>query len=93
MKHLRIIYASAGIAASNFSSETYLLIVVLVFFILPRCVSWNVMFVALKIRVSVISKYLSMSTRELMESLSVQFTTTYWLEIFYLSQWNYTATY
>jgi len=32
------------------------------------------MFVALKIIVSVISKYLSMSTREQMESLSVEFT-------------------
>jgi len=91
MKHLRVIYASVGIAASDFSSETYLLAEALVFFILPRCVSWNFTFVALKIRVSVISKYLSMSIREQMESLSVEFTTTYGLELFKSSQWNYTA--
>ena len=54
MKHLRVIYASVGIAASDFSSETYLMAVALVFFFLPRCVSWNFTFVALKIRVSVI---------------------------------------
>jgi len=34
-----------------------------------------------------------MSTRQQMESLFVEFTTTYWLDVFKSSQWNSTAIY